>query len=152
MSVKNQFETLCAIEQISEKTYTRIAAQEISGTAPLEQELSRAMAAVATEIDRNVQCYSSLDWLLYLRAPVFLRLTSWLADGMETAHHAEAFTGHSLQETLGFSLELEGISPKWNSHRLRRGRPTYRRSVHLSAAPSVSIYARDGRDFSCERA
>jgi hypothetical protein len=78
-----------------------------------------------------VQCYSSLDWLFYLRAPVLRRLTVWLADGMETAHHAEAFTGSSVQGTIGFSVEAEGICQLGI-------RIAFEGSPNFSAAPSFN--------------
>jgi hypothetical protein len=118
--VKSEFEALCKAEKISENAYTRIAAQEISGTSSLTEDLARSMSAVAKEIDHHVQSYSSVDWLLYLRTPIIRKLTTWAADGMETAHHAEALTANSVQQTTGFRVEEKGILLNWDSRRLRR--------------------------------
>lgn len=118
MATKDQ--TLRDIEKKSEETYRRIASQMLSGV-PMEKGLPKAMAAVAKEIERNVQFFSAMAWLCYLRLEPIRELALWLNDGMETAHHAEVFTGKSQQQTLlGLEAQPKGLVPLINPSRLRR--------------------------------
>lgn len=148
-------QTLGAIERKSEDNYRRIATAKLAGV-PLERGLPQAMAAVAREIDRNVQFYSSMAWLCYLRLEKIRALTLWLNDGMETAHHAELFTGRSQQNTLlGLEQRADGLVPIINPSRLRRvaqligGAFVYRqlRVFQSLLALDVAFHPADPRQF-----
>jgi hypothetical protein len=153
--VRFEDQTLGAIEKKSEETYKRIAVERLSG-ASMEKGLPQAMAAVAKEIERNVQFYSSMAWLCYLRLPTIRALTGWLNDGMETAHHAEMFTGKSKQQTLvGLEARPDGLVPIINPSRLRKvaqligGAFVYRqlRVFQSLTALDVSFHPTDSRQF-----
>ena len=113
-------DSLQHIERNSEAEYRRIAAANIRGLPDTDADLATAQEAVRREIERQVESYSALDWLLYVRNRELRELTVWLNDGMETAHHVEFLTSLSANENVNSAIRSEGLDSQIDAARKKR--------------------------------